>query len=71
MQLQSGVTGDCRSKAKSTKGFGKTNPGADAQVRDPTSIFLSTICDPPKQRKQNMDVRCHSIVVEQSTNSSQ
>ncbi|ELP29902.1 hypothetical protein RBSWK_06164 [Rhodopirellula baltica SWK14] len=49
----------------------RTSPGADAQARDPTSIFLPTICDPPKQCKQNMDVRCHSNVVEQSTNSSQ
>ncbi|EMI23847.1 hypothetical protein RESH_05584 [Rhodopirellula europaea SH398] len=48
MELQGGVTGDCRSKAKSTKGSGKTNPGADAQVEDPASIFLPTICD---QRK--------------------
>ncbi|WP_233215814.1 hypothetical protein [Rhodopirellula bahusiensis] len=48
MQLQSWVTGDCQSKAKPTERLWKTNPGADAQVRDPTSIFLPTICD---QRK--------------------
>ncbi|PHQ31409.1 hypothetical protein CEE69_31320 [Rhodopirellula bahusiensis] len=69
--MQGGVTGDCQSKAKSTKGSGKTNPGADAQDRGPTSIFLPTICDPPKQRKQNVDVRCHSNVVEQTASSSQ
>ncbi|WP_461507704.1 hypothetical protein [Rhodopirellula baltica] len=49
----------------------RTSPGADAQLRVPTSIFLPTIRDQPKDAMQGTNVRSGSNVVEQSTNSSQ